>query len=155
MKSMRMVKMEKVTKVRNLSHKHEAPSFQELDASLRSLGLLSEIVFFVYFQSRIGVSCKCMFCMWFERIIHGIFAYFLGTSLDALLHYPICSLCLLRALYNFVRCAYLTAIYGRKPKKKNEVGISIRTFLWKGGVKIPFSNSMERYLSDLSHRVVA
>ena len=67
MKSMRMVKMEKVTKVRNLSHKHEAPSFQELDASLRSIGLLSES--------------------------------------------------LLRALYNFVRCAYLTAIYGRKPKK--------------------------------------
>ena len=113
MKSMRMVKMEKVTKVRNLSHKHEAPSFQELDASLRSLGLLSEIVFFVYFQSRIGVSCKCMFCMWFERIMHGIFAYFLGTG-------NICSLCLLHALHNFVRCAYLTAIYGRKPKKKKK-----------------------------------
>lgn len=153
MKSMRMVKMEKVTKVRNLSHKHESTSFQELDASLRSLGLLSGIVFFVYFQSRIGVSCKCMFCMWFERIIHGIFACFLGTSLDAPLQYPIFSLCLLRSLYNFVRCANLTAIYGRKPNKKNEVGISTRT-VWKGGVKIPFSNSMERYLSDLSHGVV-
>jgi len=96
MKSMRMVKMEKVTKVRNLSHKHEATSFQELDASLRSLGLLSKIVFFVYFQSRIGVSCKCMFCMWFERIIHGISACFLGTSLDAPLQYPICSLSVAR-----------------------------------------------------------
>ena len=60
-KSIMMVRMEKVTKVRNLSHKHEAPSFQEHDASLRSLGLLSEIVLFVHFQSRIGLSCKCMF----------------------------------------------------------------------------------------------
>ena len=47
MKSMRMVKMEKVTKVRNLSEKHEAPSFQELDASLRPMGLLSESLFCV------------------------------------------------------------------------------------------------------------